>query len=500
MREAELLTDIAHPSVPRVRAHFVANGTGYLVLQHYDGRTLSDRTVSSVPVQGAAGLVMELLRGLQALHVEGIVHGYVAPENVLITRDSRPVLLGLGTTRHVLGRTKEPVAGFAPIEEYASKDLGPWTDVYACGALLYQLITGAPPPSAVDRAAGQSLTLARSTAPDIPPVVGRVMMSALAHLPDGRPHSAEEFCRRLEAAVAADSLDTVPRLEQRARDMRGPSLSDAPADREASNPTPVLLPEPELPDANAGLPLLDLLRDYTVRLPRRSLALGAAVVLTLLGLTITSRRGAGSLAAGDVVAAQQTPTPRTQSADANVHAAQPNGFAVGTAPASYGQRPPTAVELERRASALVPAGATRAPSRAPPSLRASSPQPATSGDERSQQATSEPDAPRAGPPPMSVTLPATGLQSELPIEVVSDLRERLMQGKQEAEVGEYARARRNLRVALDRITTLGDRYSGTRTLGPLKQEIEQAATSILAACAAENEVIRKRNGKVLQCE
>ncbi|MDQ3951118.1 MAG: serine/threonine protein kinase, partial [Gemmatimonadota bacterium] len=258
-READLLADIVHPNIPRVRSHFAANGTAYLVVDYYDGVTAAEHVAASggrVPVERAVALVMGALGGLQVLHTDGVIHGYVTPQNILVTAESRPLVLALGTTRQVVGQAKEPVPGFAPIEEYASQELGPWTDVYACGAVLYQLLTGTTPSSAIERAAGHMVTLPWPAAADVPSSVARVITSALALLPAGRPHSAEEFRRRLETALGSEPRDSRPRLEERADNLWRRSLPDVllPTGR-SSNDAPVLLAEPELLDEDADLPI-----------------------------------------------------------------------------------------------------------------------------------------------------------------------------------------------------------------------------------------------------
>ncbi|MDQ3995900.1 MAG: serine/threonine protein kinase, partial [Gemmatimonadota bacterium] len=217
-REAELLADIAHPNIPRARRCVEANGTAYLVLEHYEGRTLAEHAAAAgdrLPADRASGLVLQVLQGLEALHAEGIIHGYLTPETILVDANSRALILGLGTTRHVVGAAREPMAGFAPIEQYVAKDVGPWTDVYACAAILYRLTTGLTPPSAVERSAGQTVALPWTGTTNVPAALTRAVMSGLAQLPDARPHSAEGFRRRLDASLALGAQAMAPRADQR---------------------------------------------------------------------------------------------------------------------------------------------------------------------------------------------------------------------------------------------------------------------------------------------
>lgn len=88
----------------------------------------------------------------------------------------------------------------------------------------------------------------------------------------------------------------------------------------------------------------------------------------------------------------------------------------------------------------------------------------------------------------------------MPAEVLTGLRERLAHGNENMEYGEYSRARMIYRGALDQVANLSDRYAGTQALLRLKQDLEQATERALVACTAENEVIRRRNGKAVQCD
>ena len=224
-REAELLADIAHPNIPRVRRYFEANGTAYIVFQYYEGKTLGELAAATdgrLRPDRATGWVLQILQGLEALHAEGIVHGFITPDSILVDDNSRCLILGLGTTRHVVGPAREPVSGFAPIEQYAAREVGPWTDVYACAAVLYQLTTGTIPPSAVERSTGAALPMPWTTA-DVPAPLAHSIMSALAQLPDARPHSAEEFRRRLEASLSPANSGTPAHVEQRINTVRRPA-------------------------------------------------------------------------------------------------------------------------------------------------------------------------------------------------------------------------------------------------------------------------------------
>jgi serine/threonine protein kinase len=511
-REVELLADIAHPNIPRVRRQFEANGTGYVVFQHYDGKTLADLAGAldggRLPADRATSVTVQVLQGLEALHAEGIIHGFITPESVLVDDNSRALVLGLGTTRHVVGPAREPVAGFAPIEQYAAKEVGPWTDVYACAALLYRLTTGLIPPSAVERSTGQAMPMPWGPA-NVPQSLAQAITTGLAQLPDTRPHSAEEFRRRLEAALAPAVSRLPTRVEERVARLEERPAVPRWALSETPDPDPIeqLAAQAQLREIEdeSGLDYEALLRKVDTpanrmrRFVRMALGLGGAAAGIFLTVSLLgSRKTDNGWAAGDVAAA----TPAAIGGSATL-VDLPRGEPKSAPRADGPRRPTRSPSAESAPKPGSPAGpraqrendeaGTRArqASRSSPTVQqASAPVPAA-GQSRT------PD----GPPSVTVSVPASiGKVEILPAEALSGLRERLAHGQENVESGEYARARQIYAAALEQLAKLNEQYAGTQSLQAMKHEIEQAAGRASAACAAENEVALKRNRRPVQCQ
>jgi non-specific serine/threonine protein kinase len=161
VNEARLLARFDHPSLVRVLHFWKANGTAYMVMPFVEGSTLAAaRGAMARPPDEAwlRALLQSLLGALEVLHAASCFHRDIAPDNVLLLPDGRPLLLDFGAARRVVGEKTQQLTAilkphFAPIEQYAeSKHLqqGPWTDLYALGALARYCITGQPPmPSTV---------------------------------------------------------------------------------------------------------------------------------------------------------------------------------------------------------------------------------------------------------------------------------------------------------------------------------------------------------------
>ena len=163
VNEAKLLARFSHPAMVKVYHFWEGNGTAYMVMPYLRGPTLKDvrRSMSEPPTEAWLRSVIDpLLDALEMLHAEGFYHRDISPDNVLLSGAGLPVLLDFGAARHVIGDRTQPLTAvlkpnFAPIEQYAeSKQLrqGPWTDLYALGALVTYLLDGSPPPASTARA------------------------------------------------------------------------------------------------------------------------------------------------------------------------------------------------------------------------------------------------------------------------------------------------------------------------------------------------------------
>ena len=165
INEARLLARFDHPSLVKVYRFWEDNGTAYMVMPYYVGRTLRQVRQGMIvpPGEAACRRVLDgLLSALEALHREGVYHRDIAPDNILLGDDGLPVLLDFGAARHVLSDRTQALTSimkphYAPLEQYADANAnamrqGPWTDLYALGGTLYFLLTGKEPVAAASRA------------------------------------------------------------------------------------------------------------------------------------------------------------------------------------------------------------------------------------------------------------------------------------------------------------------------------------------------------------
>jgi serine/threonine protein kinase len=153
--EAEAAARLQHANIVQVYEVGEAGGLHYFSLEFCPGGSLADRLRGEpLPSRDAARLTETLARAVQAAHAAGIVHRDLKPANVLLGADGTPKISDFGLAKRMDGQPGQTASGalvgtpsyMAPEQAGGrSKDVGPATDVYALGAILYELLTGRPP-------------------------------------------------------------------------------------------------------------------------------------------------------------------------------------------------------------------------------------------------------------------------------------------------------------------------------------------------------------------
>ncbi len=183
------------------------NETGYVISEYVEGHTLKEilENGKRYSAEEAANFIRKILQGLVEVHRMDIVHCDISPETIMITNSGDIKLTDFGATRYVTTANSKSLSiilkrGFAPEEQYRSKGVrGPWTDVYALGAVMYYMITGTVPQESVERALSDDLKEPSKLGISIPKNIENALMNALNVYQKDRTPSAEAFLAELNS-------------------------------------------------------------------------------------------------------------------------------------------------------------------------------------------------------------------------------------------------------------------------------------------------------------
>lgn len=231
-QEARAAGSINHPNILAVYHMGTYEGAPYLVSELLEGETL--RVIvkrGPLPLRKVIDYGVQIANGLQAAHEKGIVHRDLKPENVFLTRDGRIKILDFGLAKltqpegsefgamTVTSATEPGVVmgtvGYMSPEQVRGERVDLRTDIFAFGAMLYEMLTGKP--AFQQATATESMTaILRDDPPDIldlvpslPMGIQRVLHRCIEKVPEQRFHSAADLAFALSSA--ADSALSGPR-------------------------------------------------------------------------------------------------------------------------------------------------------------------------------------------------------------------------------------------------------------------------------------------------
>jgi serine/threonine protein kinase len=214
INEARMLAKFKHPALIEVFRFWEQNSTAYMATPFYEGQTLKQRLASDrdkiVNEAYLMRMLTPILDALDQMHKEHIYHRDISPDNIMIISGERPILLDLGAARQVVSEVAQALTvmvkpGYAPIEQYANDGMvkqGPWTDIYALGAVVFYAIRGTPPPQAASRLLSDSIPILADLKPE---GFSRNFLcaidAALRVRPENRPQSVTEFGKLLRGEI-----------------------------------------------------------------------------------------------------------------------------------------------------------------------------------------------------------------------------------------------------------------------------------------------------------
>jgi eukaryotic-like serine/threonine-protein kinase len=153
--EAEAVALLQHPNIVQIYEIGEHDGRPFFSLEYCAGGSLAGKLDGTpLPSRQAAQLIETLARTMHAAHEQGVVHRDLKPANVLLTKDGTPKITDFGLAKQLGSAKGQTQTGaimgtpsyMAPEQAAGkTKDVGPPADIYALGAILYELLTGRPP-------------------------------------------------------------------------------------------------------------------------------------------------------------------------------------------------------------------------------------------------------------------------------------------------------------------------------------------------------------------
>ncbi|RII18265.1 Serine/threonine-protein kinase PK-1 [Streptomyces sp. YIM 130001] len=226
IREAKSVARLSHPNVVGVYDQGTDGSYVYLAMEYVAGCTLRDvlRERGALQPRAALDILEPVLAALGAAHRAGFVHRDMKPENVLIGDDGRVKVADFGLVRSVdtvtntTGAVLGTVSYLAP-EQIEAGTVDPRVDVYACGVVLYEMLTGGKPHAGDSPAQVLYLHLNEdvpppsAAVPGLPYVLDELVAAGTARNPELRPPDAVALLadtRRARGTLTEDQLDAVP--------------------------------------------------------------------------------------------------------------------------------------------------------------------------------------------------------------------------------------------------------------------------------------------------
>jgi len=225
-REAQAAANLDHPNIIKVYDIGQDGNRHYIVMEYVEGRNLKDLILESAPfpIEGALTIAIRVCAAVGAAHKAGLIHCDVKPQNILVAPDGRIKVTDFGIARAL---TSAPVVEGGDVwgtpdylspEQAAGKHLGPPSDVYSIGVVMYEMLAGRLPFEAESGIAMAFKHLREEPRPvnelnpRVPPGLARIVHKVLAKEPSARYRTASQLAQILiNYHRAGEAMTTVQR-------------------------------------------------------------------------------------------------------------------------------------------------------------------------------------------------------------------------------------------------------------------------------------------------
>ena len=217
--ESKIAASLDHPNVIPIFHAGDHEGVLYLVMRYVEGNDLREEVSQRgwMAPERAVGIVTQVASALDAAHSRGLVHRDVKPANVLLASGDHAYLTDFGLTKRLLAGADETITGsllgtldYVAPEQIRGTEVGPQTDVYALGCVLFYALTGRAPFALLEREGKLWAHVSEPPPqldPGLPPKLDDVIGRAMAKEPEERFRSAGELAEAAASALADQPAD-----------------------------------------------------------------------------------------------------------------------------------------------------------------------------------------------------------------------------------------------------------------------------------------------------
>lgn len=314
-KEAQRLRKFNNEHIVRVHDLFEENGTAYYVMDFIDGENLSERlkrTQTPLTEAEVSALLPQMLDALDAVHQAGMLHLDLKPGNIMVDSNQQVRVIDFGASKQQGGHGGTTMStsisytqGYAPREqmEQNRQKFGSWTDIYALGATLYNLLTNEHPPmpSDIDEDHTADKQRALSFPSSISPKMRRLVVGMMATNRDNRPQNIAAVRSLLEEKPAVKVADESTVISTNPQDEetviatpKTPAPKPKPQAEASFTPTPQAAPVQQKPQPPVESP------SFFTRYKIPIIGVAAAFSLVLLiGLMLPGSKAPESSASED---------------------------------------------------------------------------------------------------------------------------------------------------------------------------------------------------------
>lgn len=212
-------------SIVRIYEYFEENDTAYVVMEYLDGISLREflsMNEGTVDFDTAMSIILPVAEALSVIHKEKLIHCNVCPDNIFVCVNQHIKLIdfsGAKTAGDFSEDEKSIVTkpGYTPVEQYTSTGkIGAYTDIYALGAVLYNILSGQTPTESIVRDEKDTLQKLSKLGVNLPVYSDKSIMKAMALRQDSRFKSVDDFVNALQGKKKAD----FPEIELKKKKIR----------------------------------------------------------------------------------------------------------------------------------------------------------------------------------------------------------------------------------------------------------------------------------------